>query len=146
MKTAEEYWDQHMKNTACPFRGCSDLRQSEIRELVAAIAADARADALAEAKVDPDDTHEAREWKRFQAIHRELWKSEIGNNTVFHRSFAEYVKTLPPRPMRSPEQQVFEAARSQGWFAECSQFSDCSERTLSECRAVATDLGVQPKE
>lgn len=153
MKAAEEYWDEHMKNTACPFRGCSDLRQSDIRELIAAIAADARADALAEAKAvtDPDEERAKAEWKRFEDSWHAigLTCSPPSEDAYVYKAFAHYVKTLPPRPMRSPGQRFFEAVRKLG----IGSFTDTYKRLLEEWpnkaesfESAAEELGIQSKE
>lgn len=150
MKTAATYYKTHLQSA-----GWSSLEYlpndylKAFETAVAAIAADARADALAEKPAaDADEERAKREYERFCEIHgkhigqncRDLWTAE------FKAALAEYAATFPPRPMRTPGQRLFESEVAAGHFVATRLWSEQLDHVQESFETRAAALGIQSAE
>ena len=144
MKTAEEYFDEYMHPvgwlTFANING--NQKRRAVTQMVSAIAADARADALAEKSVAPDADEERakREYERFRNGHTVYPEWKLVGPTL-QEVWRDYVKTLPPRPVRSPGQRLADALREVDFMS--GKLSECAEAKFER---AATALGIKPQE
>lgn len=144
MKTAEEYWDGLLasKTVFGYFRSLNPTIRQAILDMVAAIAADARAEAAS------PDAEEEREFQRF----KEFCKQEMGacapsmlaGYPGLKNVVEKYAATFPPRPMRSPGQRLWESLVDAG--AEQGPWDLVPQFIKNQMEAAATALGIEHKE
>ena len=155
MKTAEEYWKKYAE--AVGFGGYHDFLcvadRAAISAMVVAIAADARAEALAEKPKEPDADEERakREHDRFQSFLPESYRMEFEahcDETI--AAWKAYAATLPEHPKRSPGQVLFDAEKANGlwvgieWDGESRD--SLNDMTRQKLERIAAALSIQPAE
>lgn len=152
MKTAEERWKQlrYMMGDALHVWLYYDANdRGGFAKFLAMVEADARADALAEKSVAPDADEERakREYERFQSFFPSSRKVAFQEREAEARAaWIAYVKTLPPRPMRSPGQVLWDSQRAVGMFGNFHSYAELHENTKAMQEAAATALGIKPQE
>ncbi len=156
MKTAEFYWNSYLRtptdgHTTCfaTYRGLDSSLHKHVEAMVAAI----RADALAEKSVatDADEERAKREYERLTTLHPEPesildWDHASRGWKVAWRA---YVKTLPPRPVRSPEERLFSTLQKLGHlraYESWDHYSRGNPHSSLLLIAEATALGIKPQE
>ena len=154
MKTAEEYWKKYAE--AVGFGGYHDFLcvadRAAISAMVVAIAADARADALAEKPKEPDADEERakREWDIYANLGDVKSVSWEYVSPTQQKAWTAYVKTLPERPKRSPGQVLFDAEKANGlwvgieWDGESRD--SLNDMTRQKLERIAAALSIQPAE
>lgn len=152
MKTAEEYWNSitivggfaRWPKLACGFAHAFSRLVDEIR-----------ADALAEKPATPDADEERakREYERLQSLIPDafLRQDYESRNPASKAGWKAYVKTLPPRPMRSPGEQLRDLLvkniphdEVRGLFLDV--YADETPELRAGMDAAANALGIEPQE
>lgn len=147
MKTAEEYWDEHMAPSGLAHYG--GLSYSHRRQAADAMVAANRSDALADKSVAPDADEERakREHDRFQSFLPESYRMEFEahcDETI--AAWKAYSKTLPPRPVRSPGERLHDAYEEIWDSTLQGQFDGLNPERKERYERAATSLGIKPQE
>lgn len=152
MKTAEEYWDEHMAPSGlAPYGGLSySYRRQAADAMVAAI----RADALAEkpAAPDADEERAKREWDRMRGGDSRIFYPYDACNQAEQAAIRTLFAALPPRPMRSPGQVLRSQINEELKRLGCPTLVNCFVSGMDLAKfdaaivAAATALGIQSKE
>jgi hypothetical protein len=152
MKTANGYWNKFLGNHLLPPNHYTPGCWQAIEDMVAAIADDARADALAEKPPAPDADEERAKghYGRWCDIHPKgncfpAWGVMSIEDRDTWRLFIKELD-IPPRPVRSPGQRLFESEKAAGCCPFPCKWDELTTLVQEHFATRATALGIQPKE
>jgi hypothetical protein len=147
MKTAKQHFDEWRAD----YGGEGNIttwgnQRPEWQEAFERLVERVRADALAEkpAAPDADEERAKREWDIYANLGDIKSVSWEYVSPTQQKAWIAYAKTLPPRPVRSPGQVLWESLVESG--AEQGQWKHLMLLHQNQIESAATALGIQPQE